>query len=222
MQPHPPKHLARRGGPLERARNPDFLFHALVGLAVVLVMAIAAANLPERSGSNPAPRDAGSPAATTAQPRGVGSTGNLVANWSFEEDLTGWQAVGAATSSRESPGRTSGSCASVRATVARPGRIGLTLPGAVKEAPKGSRYVASAWVRSTAPGLQVAIRLVGAGGSAESSKASTATLPGLAWRRVIVAHTLAASGATLDLQVTADGVPAGDALLIDEVIVRQG
>ena len=26
----------------------------------------------------------------------------------------------------------------------------------------------------------------------------------------------------IDLQVTADGVPAGDALLIDEVIVRQG
>jgi hypothetical protein len=38
---------------------------------------------------------------------------------------------------------------------------------------------------------------------------------------MFVAHTVA--GATdLNLEVTADGVPAGEALLVDEVIVRQG
>jgi hypothetical protein len=78
-------------------------------------------------------------------------------------------------------------------------------------------------VRSTAPGLRVTVRLVGAGGTAQASKAGTATtLPGLRWRRVIVAHTVAAAGTDLDLEVTADGVPVGDALLVDEVIVRQG
>jgi hypothetical protein len=33
---------------------------------------------------------------------------------------------------------------------------------------------------------------------------------------------VAAAGMDLDLEVTADGLPAGDALLVDEVVVRQG
>jgi len=47
------------------------------------------------------------------------------------------------------------------------------------------------------------------------------TLPGLEWRRVIVDHT-AASGGPLRLEIVAAGVPAGDALLVDEVVVRLG
>jgi hypothetical protein len=77
-------------------------------------------------------------------------------------------------------------------------------------------------VRSTAPAQRVTIRLVGSGGAAERSEAEAVTLPGLAWRRVVVGHTVAKAGMDLDLEVTADGVPAGDALLVDEVIVRQG
>jgi hypothetical protein len=42
------------------------------------------------------------------------------------------------------------------------------------------------------------------------------------WRRVIVDHTVTADGANLDLEVTAQAVHPGDALLVDEVIVRQG
>jgi hypothetical protein len=39
---------------------------------------------------------------------------------------------------------------------------------------------------------------------------------------VFVSQTVTTAGADLDLEVTANGVPAGDALLVDEVIVRQG
>jgi hypothetical protein len=78
-------------------------------------------------------------------------------------------------------------------------------------------------VRSTAPGLRATVRLVAAGATGKAAKAGTATtLPGLQWRRVFVAQSVAAAGTDLDLEVTADGVPPGDALLIDEVIVRQG
>jgi hypothetical protein len=66
------------------------------------------------------------------------------------------------------------------------------------------------------------LRLVGSGGKPERSQASTITLPGVRWRRVIVDHTVAADGGNLDLEVTAQAVSPGDALLIDEVIVRQG
>jgi len=197
-------------------------------VAVVLVAGLLATRLMGSAKQAPDP-----PAATTTAPAGdaaptsrvpgAASFGNLVDNWSFEQDLTGWQVVGAAEAVREPQGRTSGSCALVRASGSQPGRIGLTLPGVVQDAGKQSRYVASAWVRSTAPGLRVTVRLVGAGGTAQASTAGTATtLPGLRWRRLFVAQSVAAAGTDLDLEVTADGVAAGDALLVDEVIVRQG
>jgi hypothetical protein len=194
-------------------------------VALVMLGGVLATRL--MGSAEPAPaRPAASTAAAaepspTTRPPGAGTSGNLIDNWSFEQGLTGWQVVGAAEAAREPQGRTSGSCASVRAGGAQPGRVGLLLPAAVKDARKGSRYVASAWVRSTAPGLRVTLRLVGADGTAPASRTSAATLPGLAWRRVFVAHTVAAT-ADLNLEVTADGVPAGDALLVDEVVVRQG
>ena len=82
------------------------------------------------------------------------------------------------------------------------------------------RYVASAWVRSTAPGQQVVLRLVGNGGK-QSAEASATTLPGLAWRRVIVAHTATAQ-TDLSLEITSNAVHAGDSLLVDEVVIRRG
>ena len=93
------------------------------------------------------------------------------------------------------------------------------LPEVVQSAKKGQRYVASAWVRSTAPGQPVTIRLVG--GGKESSRTTATTLPGLEWRRVIVAHTVATAG-PLRLEIVGEPVPAGDSLLVDEVVVRTG
>jgi hypothetical protein len=117
-------------------------------------------------------------------------------------------------------GRTSGSCALVRARGPQPGRIGLALPNAAASGQLGERYVAWAWVRSTAPGQQVVLRLVGNGGK-QSAEASATTLPGLARRRVIVAHTATAQN-DLSLEVTSDAVRAGDSLLVDEVVIRRG
>ena len=197
---------------------------AIVMAAVVLGGVLATWLISSAREAPDAPADGGAAATAvggpTSRPVGQGSFGNLVVNWSFERDLTGWQVLGAADASREPQGRTSGSCASVRAR--QPGRVGLVLPDAVPDAKQGQRYVASAWVRSTAPGLQVTVRLSGAGaGANENSKTTATTLPGLQWRRVIVDHTVASPG-PLRLEIVADGVPAGDALLADEVVVRQG
>jgi hypothetical protein len=221
MHVSPPKHLARRGGRPDLARNPEYVLESLIGLAVVLIMVTVVANLPDRSESRATPGEQASGTTAGSLPARAPMSGNLVDNWSFEQDLGGWQVVGAVEAGREPQGRTSGSCALVRARGPQPGRVGLRLPAAVTDAPTGSRYVASAWVRSAAPGLRVTVRLVGAGGTAQASRSSATTLPGLRWRRMFVAHTVA--GATdLNLEVTADGVPAGEALLVDEVIVRQG
>ncbi len=197
-------------------------------VAVVLVAGLLATRLmgsakqaPGSPGATTTAAPAGDAAPTSRVP-GAASFGNLVGNWSFEQDLTGWQVVGAAEAVREPQGRTSGSCALVRASGPQPGRIGLTLPGVVHEAAAGSRYVASAWVRSTAPGLRVTVRLVAAGAKPGHSQTTAATLPGLVWRRVFVAHTVAAAGGELGVEIAADGVNPGDALLVDEVTVRKG
>ena len=215
-----------------RTALPGGLATVAAVVAVVLVAGLLATRMmgsAQQAPEQPAATTAAATAATlagdaapTSRVPGAASFGNLVDNWSFEQDLSGWQVVGAAEAVREPQGRTSGSCALVRAGGNQPGRIGLALPGVVKGADRGSRYVASAWVRSTAPGLRVTVRLVGAGARPERSQTTAATLPGLAWRRVFVAHTVAAAGTDLDLEVTAEGVPTGDALLVDEVIVRQG
>jgi len=205
---------------------PGGLATAAAVVALVLVGGLLATRLigsAQQAPDAPATTAAAAEATPTSRVPGAASFGNLVHNWSFEQDLAGWQVVGAAEAVREPQGRTSGSCALVRAGGPQPGRIGLELPGVVEDAAAGSRYVASAWVRSTAPGLRATVRLVAAGGTATASRTGAATtLPGLQWRRVFVAQSVAAAGTDLDLEVTADGVPPGDALLVDEVIVRQG
>ena len=225
MQALPPKHLARRGRRLGMARSPEYVFESLTALAVILVAVTVFANLPHRDrpdrGGAPSVTVA-SAAATTSRPPGVATYGNLVANWSFEQDLSGWQVLGRADASRAPMGRTSGSCAAVRIQGPQPERVGLRLPGVVADARKGSRYVASVWVRSTVPGQEVTLRLAGAGEGDESSHASAPTLPGVTWRRMFVSHTVAVAGTDLDLEVAADGLPASDELLVDEVLVRQG
>jgi hypothetical protein len=143
-----------------------------------------------------------------------------VVNWSFEQDLSGWQVLGEADASREPQGRTSGSSASMRARGPEPGPVGLALPEVVSPVKAGQRYVASAWVRSSASGQQVTLRVVGGGGT-EVSKKTAATLAGLEWRRIIVDHTVVGPGG-LGLEIVAEGVPAGDAVLVDEVVIRQG
>jgi hypothetical protein len=195
-----------------------------VGLVVlvggVLVARVLGAAEPR---SQPAPTATSDVLGPAPQPPARPSVfGNLVSNWSFEQDLRGWEVVGPATASQEPGGRTSGSAAAVRAIGDQPAQVGLALPKVVPAAPRGSRYVASVWVRSTSPGLQVSVRLVASGaGVPQVSQATGTTLPGDRWRRITVSHTVAVTQAALDLQVSAAAVPPGEALIVDEVELRK-
>jgi hypothetical protein len=197
-----------------------------VVLIAVLLARIIGAGEGKESNRQPAPTstlDVLGPLPTP--PAGPAAFGNLVRNWSFEQDLRGWEVVGPATAGREPQGRTSGSSAAVRPTGSQPQRVGLVLLKVVPAARRGSRYVASAWVRSTPPGLKVTLRLAATGagdGEGEASQAVTTTLPGDRWDRVTVAHKIGATEASLDLQITAAEVEPGAALLIDEVELRHG
>jgi Carbohydrate binding domain len=192
----------------------------VVLVGVVLVARVLGAAEPR---SRPAPTATSDVLGSVPRPPARPSVfGNLVSNWSFEQDLRGWEVTGPATASQEPGGRTSGSSAAVRATGDQPAQVGLVLPKVVPAAPRGSRYVASAWVRSTSPGLRVSVRLVTSGaGVSQASQATDTTLPGDSWRRVTVRHTVAVAQAALDLQVTAAAVPPGEALIVDEVELRK-
>jgi len=219
----PDRPRGRHEAPRRSVGGPAGAAIAVVVAAVVLagVLAtwlISSAKEPPQPASANAATTQGGP---TSRPPGPAAFGNLVGNWSFEQDLSGWQVLGAADAGREPQGRTSGSCASVRSRGPQPGKIGLALPGVVPLADKGARYVAKAWVRSTTPGVKVTVGLVGSGGKPERSQTTETTLPGLVWRAVVVGHTVAARTG-LAIEITADGVPPGDALLVDEVTVRQG
>jgi Carbohydrate binding domain len=223
---HPDRPRGRHEAPRRSLGGPAGAAIAVV-VASVVFAGILATWLLSSTKEEPGPAAVvGEGAATTTQGGptsrlpGPGGFGNLVVNWSFEQNLSGWQVLGAADANQEPQGRTSGSCASVRARGPEPGQVGLSLPEAVPSVKRGQRYVASAWVRSTAPGQRVTLRLVGAGGR-ETSRATATTLPGVAWKRVIVDHTARAAG-PVKLDIVADDVPAGDALLVDEVVVRLG
>ena len=189
---------------------------AVVVAGVLATWLISSAKEPPQPASANAATTQGGP---TSRP-GPAAFGNLVGNWSFEQDLGGWQVLGAADASREPQGRTSGSSASVRGPGAAPANRRQARPPVGAKATRGPPDVATAWVRSSASGQQVTLRVVGAGAN-EVSRKTVATLPGLEWRRVIVDHTAASAG-PLRLEIVADGVPAGDTLLVDEVVVRLG
>jgi Carbohydrate binding domain len=216
------RHEAPRRGV---AGTPGGVAIAIIILAVVVagvlatwLMISSAKPASQRSAASATSAPTAASGGPTSRPPGAGAFGNLVINWSFEQDLHGWQVVGATDIGREPQGRTSGSSASVRARGPDPGRIGLALAQVTPTVKPGERYVASAWVRSPTPGQQVTIQLVEVGG--QSSRTTTTTLPGLAWRRVIVDHTVAT--ASLRLEIVADEVPPGGGFVVDEVVVRRG
>ena len=216
-----------RGRHLAPRRQYPNRWLAIVGIlpvvlvTVLLVRMIGAGEQPNRQAVTTSTLDVLGPLPTA--PPGPAAFGNLVRNWSFEQDLNGWGAIGPATASREPQGRTSGSSAAVRPTGGQPQRIGLVLLKVVPSARQGSRYVASAWVRSTPPGLKVTLRLVATGGGgSQASHAVATTLPGDRWGRITVAHKVTAAPASLDLQITAAEVQPGEALLVDEVELRNG
>jgi Carbohydrate binding domain len=226
-EPEPERLRGRHEAPRRALGGPAGGAIALVVASVVFagVLATWLISSAEETPGPPAAA-AGQPANSTAlggstsRPLGPGSFGNLIVNWSFEQDLAGWVPIGEADAGQEPQGRTSGSSASVRGRGSAPGPIGLALPEAVSTVKGGQRYVASAWVRSTAAGQQVTLRLVGGDGR-EVSKATATTPPGVAWTRIIVDHT-ARAGGPLKLEIVADDVPPGVALLVDEVVVRLG
>jgi hypothetical protein len=200
----------------------------LVGL-FGLVLFVAAIAIPlvrvindtqEATGQTPTSSAPGDDLPTVQTGGGFTSTGNLLGNWSFERDTSGWQRIGSARVSRELGGRTSGSSVFVQAAVTGPSRVGVTAPN-ITQVRAGDVYEASAWVRSGTPGMRMTLSLVVSGqGTREVTPKTAVTAADQGWVRVDVEHRVKAAGA-LALEVVLDNAKQGEGLLVDEVIVRR-
>jgi Carbohydrate binding domain len=221
--------LPDRGGrhAAPRPDRPRLHVRPLIGL-FGLVLFVAAIAIPLVRVINDTQEATGQTDATTAPgddipPVATGAfatTGNLLRNWSFEEDTSGWQRVGSARLSRELGGRTSGSSAFVQAAATGPSRVGVAAPEITQVKP-GQIYEASAWVRSGTPGMHVTLNLVVNGqGTREATPKTAVTAANPGWVRIDVEHRVKAAGA-LALEVVLENAKQGEGLLVDEVVVRR-
>src|SRR5215218_5601109 len=90
--PEQPEHPDRVRG---RHEAPKRTFGGPAGAAIAVVIGSA------KEPGGPAKAASTSPAGPTSRPPGPSAFGNLVVNWSFEENLSGWQVLGPADASRE-------------------------------------------------------------------------------------------------------------------------
>jgi hypothetical protein len=149
--------------------------------------------------------------------------GNLVLNWSFEQDLRGWGRVGTVSLQRCDMGRTSGSAAELTVTGRARAAVGAQYLPVVGSAPLGHSYVAWVWVWSDQPGLAVTLDLVGRTGGPGGTallRSATARMGPKRWQRIRVAGRVTAPGSAVGLKVTAAGLAPGRELVLDEVGLR--
>jgi hypothetical protein len=160
------------------------------------------------------------PARPSAQPPpGSGVLGNLVLNWSFEQDLRGWTVLGPATGDRQVGGRTSGSAARIDAKAGAKGVIGLALPAVVADAQAGKHYVATVWIQSTNAGLPVTLRLISSppSGQPEVAQRVVQLDKETRWTKGIVAGDVKVNGSSVRFEVTT----SARSLVLDEVTIRE-
>ncbi|HEX5017414.1 MAG TPA: hypothetical protein VFX15_07505 [Actinomycetes bacterium] len=155
--------------------------------------------------------------------------GRRIAGDSFEKSLAGWRETSGATRlDRVSKGRGAHSkAARLRSPKGRSATVGMTdAPALVRSSRKGTRYVATAWVKATPAAHRsraLGVRLVlgemtsrGLGVHAWQS----AHLGKSRWRKISVPFTARHRGRHLDLSIRAFDLRGG-ALLVDDVRIER-
>jgi parallel beta-helix repeat protein len=146
----------------------------------------------------------------------VAAPTNQVANGTLETNLSGWAALAGCNLTRLSGGH-SGSWA---ADLTNPSTIQTcTLndsPNWVASSVAGT-YTATAWVRTTAVGGQIKLRVREYNGSTLVGTGTATLTPNGTWQQVQLAYPVLSPGSTLDLNVYQTTQPAGSDLQIDDI-----
>jgi hypothetical protein len=211
------------------SRDPVVVVESTVAaLAIVLAMTLVVASIPDKPPAGTAARRdppaaaSNAPAATTAPvpPAPVASAaGSWSDNLGFEAGMAGWLTTGGARVERVSAGHEGTWAASiVRGGSASPG---IALPRAWRCGPGGRSYVASVWLRASAPRTAVTLSLFEEAGGRRYPAARVATvLAGTGWQRLEGTHLVRRPGSWLGVEVVALGLPRSASLLVDGLDVQ--
>lgn len=146
------------------------------------------------------------------------STVNLVQNPGFEQNLTGWnQSLPAQQLTRVAGGHSGGWAAQLTRTSTGTAALNDN-PNTVLSTTVGTSYDVSAWVRALKPSLSAGLRIREVkSGKLVNQAVQSISLADTAWHQVSLHYTTQSSGGSLDLNVLAWKLGAGNALLIDDV-----
>lgn len=155
-------------------------------------------------------------ASTVAKPVQV-TPANLVGNPGFETNLTGWAALAGCNLSRVSGGHSGSWAADLNNPLATSQTCTLNdSPNWVTTSVAGT-YQASAWIRTSATGGQIKLRIREYVGATLVATTTQTLNPNGTWQQVTLSHTVASPGSTLDLNIYQTTQPAGSDLFIDDV-----
>ena len=229
MQRTPPRHLAPPQRNRSRPREHLLLEGLLALLAIGLTTVILVGSLLDRPESSaarlpnllpPAPtttRAAAttpSPATTRAEP----TDGNLLADAGFEAGLDGWGPLGHAGLERVEGGREGDwALRLTRGSSRQPGAV----HSQVARLEADQTYEATAWVRTSRPGVEVQVNLYELRGGGRFAVATVGAVPTAGqWERLDVSHDTHRPGATLAVEILSPTMDSGTSLLVDDLAIR--
>ncbi len=148
------------------------------------------------------------------------SPGNLIANFSFETNLSGWGGYQATVAREAQAGAPHGGFV---ARVSRQSGSSFTIDDNAFTVPSttpGRSYTGTVWVKaattaSVGKTVQLKLRERAAGGSVVADVGSPSTTLTTAWKQLLVTRTTTTSGGSLGVRVSHGGAVAGTAMFVD-------
>jgi hypothetical protein len=224
MHLYTPRHSSKPGGLGWLARIWAMpLSLGLAGLAGIVILLTGLATVTVTGPPSATSRGTG----TTDSPNATSSPRNLIADASFDRDLTAWRPLPGAFLTRGSAAQPAHSARVQRdpftsaTTDPSTGRAlyGMAMP-VIQSASPGDHVDAIVQIRATRSPVRVLLRLSElAGGKTAASSETRALLTDSAWHELRVDREIGTPGATIQVEVGALALQANEAVYVDNVRV---
>jgi hypothetical protein len=224
MHMYSPRHSSKSRGPGWLARL--WAMPLTLGVAALAVIGILLAGLVTMTITGPPPTTAsGRATGTTQRPPATSSPRNLIADASFDRDLTAWQPLPGAFLTRGTAAQP-GHNARVQRDPLTPattdpstGRAlyGIAMP-VIQSASLGDHVHAVVQMRATTSQVRVLLRLVELARGRTAARSETrALLTDTAWHELRVDREVRTTGATIQVEVGALALQGDEAVYVDNV-----
>jgi hypothetical protein len=225
MHLYSPRHSSRSRGPGWLARI--WAMPLTLGVAALAGIVVLLAGLVTVTATGPSTPTSGRGTGTTQRPPATSSPRNLIADASFDRDLTAWRPLPGAFLTRGTAAQPAHSARVQRdpfASATTDPSTGRALYGmamtVIQSASPGDHVDAIVQIRATRSQVRVLLRLseLADGKTAARSEART-LLTDTAWHELRVGREVGAPGATIQVEVGALALQADEAVYVDNVRV---